>query len=197
MRRTHACLPIALPLTALALAGCGSSRPADAVPAASLAALSAPAGAAHGSVSGIAHRTSRHTRAGETGTDAASLTPSDFSEGGRSAAGSPSTHQKLPASPGPGTRHGRGTYVGPDNDGASSCGYQNVGPGLEQAEAFIVRGVSCHIARTVALGAKGHVRNGRHYTSHRFACVVRLGGKDGLARYRCTRGDARVSFVVS
>lgn len=96
-------------------------------------------------------------------------------------------------------RHvGRGTYVGPDNNGLSKCGYVAVGAGMEQAEAFTVRGVQCDTARKLAVAANGHTNPGRmSYSALGFACTGSVPGAKALVTFECTRGSKSVRFKLS
>jgi hypothetical protein len=90
-----------------------------------------------------------------------------------------------------------GRYIGPPHNGASRCGYVAVGPGLEQASAFVVHGVSCTTARALA-AARRHQRSGSlGYSALGFDCTASAAGAGKLQRFDCTAAGAAVSFVVA
>jgi hypothetical protein len=89
-----------------------------------------------------------------------------------------------------------GRYVGPPHNGANPCGYVAVGPGLEQASAFVVHGVNCATARTLAADKRHLPAGGRSYSALGFDCVS-VASAPALRRFSCTAGAAAVSFVVS
>lgn len=103
-----------------------------------------------------------------------------------------STQGKQPAPP------NRGQYVGPAHNGASSCGYVTVGPGLEQAEAFALHNVGCGTARRVAKAAAGH--NSRSRLTYRvlsFICKGSLPNPQALIQFSCINGAQTLAFQVS
>ena len=99
----------------------------------------------------------------------------------------------------PQPRHvGRGTYVGPANDGLSKCGYVAIGAGMEQAAAFHVHGVACDTARKLAVAANGHTSAGNmRYSALGYACTGSVPGSKALVTFECTRGSKSVRFELT
>jgi hypothetical protein len=99
----------------------------------------------------------------------------------------------------PEPRHvGRGTYIGPANNGLSKCGYVAIGAGMEQAEAFQVNGVACDTARKLAVAANGHTGAGKmQYSALGYACTGSVPSPKALVTFECTRGSQSARFRLS
>jgi hypothetical protein len=217
---------IAVPAAALALAACGGSHHVAATQTAATDA--SVVAVASGSSTSAAHTdTTRATTATHHAAPSHSVAPSSklnrtsasqapglYSEG---------DHPKVPGTPAPTVRThtttsqrssdagarpatlkaapkqpNLGKYVGPPNNGAGSCGYVAVGPGMEQAEAFSVRSVGCDTARRVATASQGHTTTGHvSYRALGFSCTGSTPSNQSTLRYVCSAGGQSISFVVS
>lgn len=89
-----------------------------------------------------------------------------------------------------------GRYVGPPHNGTSSCGYVAVGPGMEQASSFALRGSACGIARRVALASRNHVNihGTLRFRAAGFDCTGSVA--KSLLHYDCRNGSQRIAFDI-
>jgi hypothetical protein len=172
------------------LAACGSSEHAStsktAAASAAVSAKTAPAGVRTGSghvFPGEGAQPQSH--AGSRRVAAPAVASSSGTTGTHAAA--------TPAASG--ARLGR--YVGPAHNGANRCGYVAIGPGLEQASAFVVHGVSCATARALAAAKRNQRPGNLAYSALGFACKVQAKSATKLQQFDCTDGAAAVSFVVA
>jgi hypothetical protein len=177
-------------LATLGLAACGAGEhgsPGANAASATTSAATAPAEVRNRSghvFPGEGAQVPPRTRTARASRSAAS--PSRSTSGGSTSAGAPA------AASAPAT----GRYVGPPHNGANPCGYVAVGPGLEQASAFVVHGVDCATARTLAADKRHLPAGSRSYSALGFDCVS-ASGSATLRRFNCTAGAAAVSFIVS